>query len=135
MPIALVDCNNFYVSCERAFNPKLEPTDYTMRLVNAAIRGLATIYKAGFNYKKSGVLLMGLQPKHAVQAKLFDTAAQEKSKKLMQVMDSVNRRMGKGCMTIAAPGIKQRWAMRRDSKSPNYTTDWDALPVAMASEE
>jgi len=24
MPIALVDCNNFYVSCERMFNPKLE---------------------------------------------------------------------------------------------------------------
>ena len=22
--IALVDCNNFYVSCERVFNPKLE---------------------------------------------------------------------------------------------------------------
>jgi DNA polymerase V len=22
--IALVDCNNFYASCERAFNPKLE---------------------------------------------------------------------------------------------------------------
>ena len=24
MPIALVDCNNFYVSCERMFNPRLE---------------------------------------------------------------------------------------------------------------
>jgi DNA polymerase V len=24
VPIALVDCNNFYVSCERVFNPKLE---------------------------------------------------------------------------------------------------------------
>lgn len=24
MPIALVDCNNFYVSCERLFNPRLE---------------------------------------------------------------------------------------------------------------
>lgn len=24
MPIALIDCNNFYVSCERMFNPKLE---------------------------------------------------------------------------------------------------------------
>ena len=22
--IALIDCNNFYVSCERVFNPKLE---------------------------------------------------------------------------------------------------------------
>ena len=68
--------------------------------------------------------------KGAVQATLFDdTAAQEKSDKLMQVMDSVNRRMGKGSMTIAASGTKQRWAMRRDSKSPNYTTDWDELPV------
>ncbi|NOT19917.1 MAG: DNA polymerase V subunit UmuC, partial [Sideroxydans sp.] len=24
MPVALIDCNNFYVSCERVFNPKLE---------------------------------------------------------------------------------------------------------------
>ena len=24
LPLALVDCNNFYVSCERVFNPKLE---------------------------------------------------------------------------------------------------------------
>ena len=73
---------------------------------------------------------MGLQPKQAVQATLFDdTAAQEKSEKLMHVMDSVNRRMGKGSMTIAASGTTQRWAMRRDSKSPNYTTDWDELPV------
>src|SRR5271169_2019039 len=24
MPLALVDCNNFYVSCERVFDPKLE---------------------------------------------------------------------------------------------------------------
>lgn len=23
-PIALIDCNNFYVSCERVFNPRLE---------------------------------------------------------------------------------------------------------------
>ncbi len=23
-PVALVDCNNFYASCERVFNPKLE---------------------------------------------------------------------------------------------------------------
>ena len=35
-----------------------------------------------------------------------------------------------GNMTIAASGTQQRWAMRRDSKLPNYTTDWDELPVA-----
>jgi len=73
---------------------------------------------------------MGLQPKHMIQATLFDdVAGQEKSEKLMHVMDLVNRRMGKGSMTIAASGTQRRWAMRRDSKSPNYTTDWDELPV------
>jgi len=112
--------------------PMGEPSDDTSKLVSAALRGLRAIYRSGFQYKKSGVLLMGLQPKGAVQATLFDdTAAQEKSEKLMQVMDSVNRRMGKGSMTIAASGTKQRWSMRRDSKSPNYTTDWDELPVAI----
>jgi hypothetical protein len=56
---------------------------------------------------------MGLQPKQAVQATLFDdTAAQEKSEKLMHVMDSVNRRMGKGSMAIAASGSKQRWTIQ-----------------------
>ena len=111
--------------------PVGEPTDDTTRLVNTALRGLKSMHRPGFKYKKSGVLLMGLQAKHAVQATLFDdTAAQENSEKLMQVMDSVNRRMGKGSMTIAAAGTQRRWAMRRDSKSPNYTTDWDELPVA-----
>lgn len=108
-----------------------EPTDDTTRLVAAAMRGLAVIYRLGFRYKKSGILLMGLQPKHAAQASLFDdVAVQERSARLMQVMDSVNRRIGKGSMTIAASGTTRSWAMRRDCKSPNYTTDWDELPVA-----
>lgn len=110
--------------------PLGEPTDDSTRLVNAALQGVKAIYRSGFKYKKSGVLLMGLQAKHAVQSTLFDDAvAQEKSEKLMRVMDTVNRRMGSGSMTIAASGTKPRWAMRRDSKSPGYTTDWDELPV------
>lgn len=111
--------------------PLGEPTDDTGRLVNAALRGLKAIYRTGFKYKKSGVLLMGLQPRNAVQASLFnDAAALEKSARLMHVMDAINRRMGKGSMTVAASGTNRRWAMRRDCKSPNYTTDWDELPVA-----
>ncbi|MCG6934217.1 MAG: DUF4113 domain-containing protein [Gallionella sp.] len=30
---------------------------------------------------------------------------------------------------IAASGIQHRWAMRRERKTPNYTTDWNELPV------
>lgn len=111
--------------------PLVEPTGDTVKLVNAAIRGLREIYRTGYSYKKSGVMLMGLQPKDAVQAQLFDDVIEKgRSDKLMSVMDAVNQRMGRGSMTLAAAGTKQRWSMRRDSKSPNYTTDWDELPIA-----
>lgn len=111
--------------------PLSEPTADSLKLVNAALCGLGAIYRIGYSYKKSGVQLMGLLPKHAIQTALFDdTAEQDKSNKLMMLMDAVNQRMGKGSMTIAAAGTKQRWSMRRDSKSPNYTTAWDELPIA-----
>jgi len=106
------------------------PSDDTMKLVSAALRGLKTIYRSGYRYKKTGVLLMGLQSKGTVQATLFDdTANQAKSASLMRTMDAINRRMGQGSVTIAASGIQHRWAMRRDRKSPSYTTDWNELPV------
>ena len=111
--------------------PLSQPSDDTTKLVHAALVGLKSIYRSGFNYKKSGVLLMGLQAKGKTQASLFDDPAdQAKSSNLMHVMDCINRKMGQGCVTIAASGIRQRWAMRRERKSPNYTTDWDELPVA-----
>ena len=102
-----------------------------MKLVNAALTGLKAIYRSGFRYKKSGVLLMGLQAKGSVQATLFDNPEmQVRSDNRMRVMDAINRKMGKGSVTVAATGTRQRWAMRRDKKSPNYTTDWLELPVA-----
>jgi len=111
--------------------PMGEPTGDSIKLVNAAIQGLRVIYRVGYSYKKSGVLLMGLQSRDAIQASLFDDAAeQDKSSKLMTLMDTVNQRMGKGSVTIAASGTKRRWSMRRDSKSPDYTTAWDELPIA-----
>lgn len=108
--------------------PLPRPCDDTVRLVNAAVVGLKTIHRDGFRYKKSGVLLLGLQAKAAAQAGLFDDApGQEKMGRLSRVMDDINRRMGPDSITIAASGINRRWAMRRDRKSPSYTTDWNEL--------
>ena len=110
--------------------PLSHATDNTNKLIRAAIQGLEAIYRSGFNYKKTAVLLMGLQAKTSMQATLFDDPAeQEKSDSLMRVMDAINHKMGKGSVTTAASGINQRWAMRRENKSPNYSTDWNELPV------
>ena len=111
--------------------PLGQPSDDTTALISAAIKGLKKIYRSGFRYKKTGVMLMGLQPKEAIQPTLFDdSVAQARSDNMMRVMDAINRKMGQGSVTIAASGIRQRWAMRRERKSPSYTTEWNELPVA-----
>ncbi len=111
--------------------PLGQPTDDTTKLVNATIKGLKEIYRTGYRYKKSGVLLMALQPKETIQATLFDDPVEQaKSDGMMSVMDTINRKVGKGTLTIATSGITKRWAMRRESKSSNYTTEWDELPEA-----
>jgi len=110
--------------------PLIQPTDDTMKLVGAALQGLKAIYRSGFYYKKSGVLLLGLQAKKTLQATLFDDPAKlAKSARLMSAMDAINQKIGAGSLTLAASGIQHRWAMRRENKSPNYTTNWDELPV------
>ena len=111
--------------------PLSQPSDDTAKLVHAALTGLKAIFRTGYRYKKSGVLLMGLQAKETVQATLFDDPVkQARADNRMCVMDEINRKMGQGSVTIAASGIRQRWAMRRDRMSPNYTTAWSELPVA-----
>ncbi len=111
--------------------PLHQPSDNTTKIISAALAGLKQIYRTGFSYKKTGVLLMGLHPKSSVQRTLFDDPmAQTKSDKMMNVMDAINLKMGKGSLTTAASGAQQCWAMRRENKSPNYTTAWDELPVA-----
>jgi len=110
--------------------PLLRPTDDTLKLVHASLQGLKHIYKNGYGYKKSGVLLMTLQPKGTIQTSLFDEPEdQAKSDSMMRVMDAINRKMGKGSVNVASSGVKQRWAMRRERKSPSYTTEWNELPV------
>lgn len=110
--------------------PLNQPSDDTMELTGAAIKGLKEIYRSGFHYKKSGVLLMGLQSKGSVQATLFDDPDKKaKSVNMMHTLDAINKKMGKGIVTLAASGIKHSWAMRRERQSPNYTTDWLELPI------
>jgi DNA polymerase V len=109
--------------------PLSPPTDDTLRLVNAALWGLERIYKAGHRYQKAGVTLSGLVSQDGVQTDLFGSgAAGSKSARLMQVLDQVNRGMGKQTLRLAAEGFRQPWGMRQESRSPGYTTCWDDLP-------
>ena len=108
-----------------------DPSDNTLTLTNAALKGLKQIYKTGFKYKKAGVILNLLADKPTMQQSLFDDMeVKGKSAGLMKAMDSINSRFGNAAIKTAVSGTKQDWQMRSINKSPNYTTQWDELPVA-----
>lgn len=107
-----------------------DPSDNTLTLTTAALAGLKQIYKTGFKYKKAGVILNLLADKPTMQQSLFDDMeVKGKSAGLMKAMDSINSRFGNAAIRTAAAGTKQDWQMRSSNKSPNYTTQWDELPV------
>ncbi|MDP8568260.1 Y-family DNA polymerase [Methylophilus aquaticus] len=103
-------------------------THDTRHLVQAALWALSQIYQPGHDYAKAGVSLGALVPAHRIQQDLFhDSAPTEKSSRLMQALDAVNRKMGKATLRLASEGKQQAWQMKQDRKSPGYTTDWRGL--------
>lgn len=58
----------------------------------------------------------------------------EEDEVLMEAFDQINQTHGKGTIGLAATGFpsEREWKMKRQKRSPWYTTQWDELPVARA---
>jgi len=110
--------------------PLVDPSDDTRELIAAALAGLKSIYRSGYWYKKSGVVLIDISSKEIRQRTLFDDdEARDRSARLMAVLDRANCEFGRGTLTLAAAGLAPRWALRFSKRSPRYTTRWDELPI------
>jgi DNA polymerase V len=112
--------------------PLARPTADTRVLIAAALDGLDRLWRPGFRFKKAGVLLTAIQAESGRQIGLFeeDAEARQRRRRLMRTLDGVNARWGRQTMGFASSGVKSRsWRMRRDLKSPHYTTDWRELPL------
>jgi DNA polymerase V len=107
-------------------------TDTTSELIRAALRGLRTIYRDGYRYKKAGVMFTALVPASQVQPDLFDCQDRPRSKRLMAALDAVNDRWGAGTLEYAASGLTKPWKTQFHRRSPAYTTDWNSLPIVTA---
>ncbi len=129
-----IETNRFRTGDEQYHAGRVVPlpdvTDDTMILTNAAIVGLRSIYRAGFAYKKCGVMLMALTSKDNRQETLFnDAPARLRSAKTMAVLDAINKEWGQGTLRSGAAGVVKRWAMRSENRSPRFTTQWSELPI------
>jgi len=102
-------------------------TNDTMELICYASRCVEQLYRTGFKFKKSGIILNGLVSENQVQGNLFDNTDREKSRRLMQTIDTINTR-GDSPIRWAAEGLNQPWKTRFNRRSLRYTTCWDELP-------
>ena len=113
--------------------PLAEPCDDTRVFCRAALHGLRQIFRSGYAYQKAGVMLTEIIPSSAKPRTLFDdVAAQQKSHALMRTMDTINRSMGSGTLRLLGEGVSQSWAMRRENRSPRYTTEFDEIASCSA---
>ena len=109
------------------------PTRDSGILVSCVVQGLEKIFKEGFSYQRAGVMLLDLVEEGAEQGLLFaetpgDT---ERTNRLMDAMDKINRTRGRGTVHYASEGLGEKWHMRQKRKSAASTTEWGALPTVM----
>jgi DNA polymerase V len=107
---------------------KISPTDSTRELIAHALRLLNAIYKPGYGYRKSGVILLGLQPRTSETKRLFNDDGYLRDRGLMGAVDTLNEKYGRQTVRFGIP-IKREtnWHMNRNYLSPCYTTDIDQI--------
>jgi DNA polymerase V len=121
--------------------PLLRPSADTSTLVQTAVLGLRLIYQGGFSFAKAGVMLMDLSDEGVEQGELslederLEQAKPAHCAQLMQTLDRLNQRYGRGTLSVASSGITTRhkiWSMRQERLTPRYTTAWADMPIARA---
>lgn len=106
----------------------ITPTQDSRDIIAAATRSLDAIWKDGHRYQKAGVMLGDFFSQGIAQLNLFDDNAPRRgSEKLMEVLDHLNAKEGRGALYFAGQGIQQQWAMKREMLSPRYTTRYEDL--------
>jgi len=98
-------------------------TNSTTEIIKAAMKGVDAIYKEGYRFKKTGVIVMDIVPESTVQGGLFDAVNRKRDKKLMAVLDNINQSFSKDMLRFAAQGYSDRWKLRCEKLSKHYTTN------------
>ncbi|WPO84634.1 Y-family DNA polymerase (plasmid) [Chryseobacterium sp. JJR-5R] len=102
------------------------PSNSSITITKYARKALYIIYKQGYGYKKTGVVVHGITPEPYRQGNLF-LNEDHRHEKLMKVMDSLNVSKSDPVIALASQDLKKREKMLREKLSQCYTTKWNDL--------
>lgn len=111
---------------------RIEYTSDSLTLAAAAVRADRTLWREGYEFAKGGVMLGDLVSVSGIPPDMFPSRDPAKSARLMQALDAVNARHGRGALRPAMTGVAAAWAPRSGNLSRRYTTDIEGLMEAKA---
>jgi DNA polymerase V len=91
-----------------------------------AVEGLKKIYKKGIEYKKAGVIVLGLIPTKSNQLNLFEKE-NPKHQILMKTLDFITKKEGTSKIKLASQDLKKIWKMKQTKLSSRYTTELNKI--------
>lgn len=103
-------------------------------LLTKAAHALLPHVRDGLKYAKAGLMLTDLRPTgNQPPLEPFENLHEERG--IGPLLEDVSRRFGRGSIGLGHAGIRSGldWTMKRDMRSPRYTTHWDELPVVKAA--
>ncbi len=106
-------------------------TDNSIEIVKTALTGLKDIFKNGYRYQKTGIMLSSLSSSQT-STNLFSSIKDNKIKNLMKSIDNANYRFGRSTLSLASAGLNKEWNMRRQHSSKIDTADFNFLPTIKA---
>lgn len=110
----------------RAVHRFAYPTADAIQITQAATKLAEQLFQKDVRFYKIGVGLIDLADGQNEQPDLFNLTPN--NPKLMDVYDRLNNKFGSETVFLAAQGISQKWSMRRQMLTPQYTTRWVDLP-------
>lgn len=108
------------------------PTSSTPAIIAAATRLLEANREDGYGYKKAGILLFELVRPEDVPRDLFSSAKDPRPEALMKAVDGLTDRMGRAVIGFGLPAKDAPWRAKSEHRSPNWTTQWEDIPVVKA---
>jgi DNA polymerase V len=107
-----------------------QATQSTVILTKYALFVLEKLYRSGFNYRKTGIVLSQLDASQEIQGDLFGVEKNENVPLIDKLLDNINEKLGKDTIKLAVEGFNREWRPKDDLAPPSYTTNILELPTA-----
>ncbi|WP_194767015.1 Y-family DNA polymerase [Tamlana sp. I1] len=98
------------------------PTNSSIEINRCVQVGLKAIFKEGFQYKKAGVIVMGITPENIKQLSFFNDE-NPKHAPIMRIVDRLNQSYGNNKVKFGSQSLGRQWKMKQERLSPRYSTN------------